>query len=128
MINRAIEVREFLKEEFPLAFKDHNNVQPLKHDIYTDLLQYFSQQPITTFSSADLLIALKLYQNSTNYLRNHWPYVARLNLMGKSSGIVTLQEAIQAQKLIAKRCPHHQKMSKAEFMLRRILLSKVTAF
>lgn len=130
-VARAIEAREYLKQQFPQTFKQGHQKQPLAITIYQELISHFRQTGNCLFSDTELYHGLRFYQNSTEYLRNHWPGARRLNLQGQAAGIVTTTEAVQAQRTVALRWSAKHKASIAnvhsaqQILYKNMLLQKI---
>jgi sRNA-binding protein len=95
---KGLEVCEILKRELPLCFKTNRPKQPLKLDIYQDLLDYYSNE--TRFTSQDLSRAVKIYLSSQDYLASLVAGAERLDIWGRAAGRVTASQAKRAQWLL----------------------------
>jgi sRNA-binding protein len=85
---------ELLKAHFPQCFKENSEVQPLKIGIKKELvIRLGAKDDIAINDKACMIKSLTYYVNTTAYHKRMTAGVARIDLDGATSGIVTPEEA-----------------------------------
>jgi ProP effector len=85
---------ELLKVYFPLGFKSHNEVKPLKKGIKQDLVKRLStMESIVTEDKACMVKSLAYYVNTIGYHKSVVEGAVRIDLDGNPAGAVSAEEA-----------------------------------
>ena len=95
-LNSSKEIITFLAEQFPLCFTTEGKTFPLKIGIFKDLVERIRQlDPLT---KTKLRTALRLYTSSWRYLYEIKVGTERIDLDGKTCGILEQQHVDHARK------------------------------
>jgi ProP effector len=85
---------ELLKAHFPDCFRDVKDVQPLKIGIKQDLVKLLStREEIVLGDKACMVNSLSYYVNSPAYHKSVVAGATRIDLEGKPTGVVSVEEA-----------------------------------
>ena len=85
---------ELLKAHYPQCFKNPGETKPLKVGIKQDLVKHLStREDIVIADKSCMIKSLSYYVTTMNYFKNVMEGIARIDLEGKVSGIVTPEEA-----------------------------------
>jgi len=99
-----------LCEQFPQAFfAEQAQRRPLKLGIHRDILAALGD----AIDPKDLSIALRIYTANPVYLQRQTAGVARIDLDGNHAGVVSAEEAANAQRMLLARVAK-QKAAKVE--------------
>ncbi|AWK14427.1 RNA chaperone ProQ [Candidatus Fukatsuia symbiotica] len=95
-LNSSKEIIAFLAEQFPLCFTTEGKTFPLKIGIFQDLVERIRQ--LDPLSKTKLRTALRLYTSSWRYLYEIKVGTERIDLDGKTCGVLEQQHVDHARK------------------------------